>query len=99
MAEIAIFIIGADMLLLKCLAVMSRLAMKYSKFNLIWVFAYAKSTVYRLIGNYQSVKLAKNQFYFIKRGFYKGIFFFISSTILKAAGQIATFCKVKSEIC
>jgi hypothetical protein len=31
---------------------MSRLAMKYSKFNLIWVFAYAKSTVYRLIDTY-----------------------------------------------
>ncbi len=46
MAEIAILIIGADMLLLKCLAVMSRLAMKYSKFNWIWVcFAYAKNTV------------------------------------------------------
>ncbi len=46
MAEIAIFIMGADMLLLKCLAVMSRLAMKYSKFNFVWIcFAYAKSTV------------------------------------------------------
>jgi hypothetical protein len=49
MAEMAIFIMGADMLLLKCLAVMSRLAMKYSRFNLIrfliWIyFAYAKST-------------------------------------------------------
>lgn len=33
MAEIAILIIGADMLLLKCFAVMSRLAMKYSKFK------------------------------------------------------------------
>jgi hypothetical protein len=48
-AEMAIFIMGADMLLLKCLAVMSRLAMKYSRFNLIrfliWIyFAYAKST-------------------------------------------------------
>jgi hypothetical protein len=37
------------MLLLKCLAVMSRLAMKYSRFNLIrfliWIyFACAKST-------------------------------------------------------
>jgi hypothetical protein len=31
--------------------------------------------------------------------FYSGIFFFISSTILKAAGQIATFFKVKSAIC
>ena len=37
MAEIAIFIMGADMLLLKCLAVMRRLAMKYSKFKLILV--------------------------------------------------------------
>ena len=46
MAEIAIFIMGADMLLLKCLAVMSRLAMKYSKFNLVWIyFANVKSTV------------------------------------------------------
>ncbi len=46
MAEIAIFIMGADMLLLKCFAVISRFAMKYSKFNLIWIcFAYAKSTV------------------------------------------------------
>jgi len=46
MAEIAILIIGADMLLLKCLAVMSRLAMKYSKFNLIQIcFTYAKNTV------------------------------------------------------
>jgi len=45
-AEIAIFIIGADMLLLKCLAVMSRLAMKYSKFNLVWIcVANVKSTV------------------------------------------------------
>jgi hypothetical protein len=35
MAEMAIFIMGADILLLKCLAVMSRLAMKYSRFNLI----------------------------------------------------------------
>jgi hypothetical protein len=35
MAEMAIFMMGADILLLKCLAVMSRLAMKYSKFN--WV--------------------------------------------------------------
>ena len=46
MAEMAIFMMGADMLLLKCLAVMSRLAMKYSKFNLVWIcFSYAKSTV------------------------------------------------------
>lgn len=47
MAEIAILIIGEDMLLLKCLAVMSRLAMKYSKFNLsdiLFGFAYAKIT-------------------------------------------------------
>jgi hypothetical protein len=35
MAEIAIFIIGADILLLWSLAVMSLLAIKYSKFNLI----------------------------------------------------------------
>jgi len=46
MAEIAIFIIGADMLLLKCLAVMSRLAMKYSKFNLIWCLIWCSKIRY-----------------------------------------------------
>ena len=35
MAEMAIFIIGADILLLRPLAVMSRLAIKYSRFNLV----------------------------------------------------------------
>jgi hypothetical protein len=34
-AEIAIFIMGADILLLKCLAVISRLAMKYSRFKIL----------------------------------------------------------------
>lgn len=63
MAETAILIIGADMLLLKCFAVMSRLAMKYSKFNLIRIyFANAKNTVYRVICNYLSVEISINMF-------------------------------------
>lgn len=37
MAAIAIFIIGEEILLLKCLAVISRLAMKYSKFNVSYL--------------------------------------------------------------
>ena len=39
-AEIAIFIIGADILLLRPLAVMSLLAMKYSRFNLVLLWIY-----------------------------------------------------------
>lgn len=41
MAAIAIFIIGAEILLLRPLAVMSRLAMKYSKFKKCSVFVAA----------------------------------------------------------
>ena len=48
-AAIAIFIIGAEILLLRPLAVMSLLAIKYSRFNLVllWIYGFKNTALER----------------------------------------------------
>ena len=100
-AEMAIFIIGAEILLLKSLAVISRFAIKYSKFNVsvilvLLIIRFSQSHKPKLRFKKQKCIATKNNYVFLSP--YKGSFFFISSTILYAAGQMATFFKVRSAI-